>query len=173
MNIAEQRNAIPPSTATHGVSIRPLRRDDHRVRSSVRPLRNESLTIPTMYGLEASPCGENELYPRTSKSVTNQQMHDEDLNGRRCGSSRWNDDVLGREHGVQSERRGSRAAHSTISISDINAQLVERHVSARKMQIQVEIRLSFEKIREATRNGMESSTATPQTMGSARALRFR
>lgn len=61
----------------------------------------------------------------------------------------------------------------TINISDINAQLLQRSVSAIKMQIQETIRLSFDTTRIALKNGAERRTATPQTIGSPRLFRLR
>lgn len=58
----------------------------------------------------------------------------------------------------------------TINISDISAQFVERSVSAINVQIHVKIKLSFEKINATNKSGTAVSTATPETIGSARSL---
>jgi hypothetical protein len=61
----------------------------------------------------------------------------------------------------------------TISISDINAQLLQSNVSAIKIQIHVETRLSVANNITTIRNGTDKITATPQTIGSPRSFRLR
>jgi hypothetical protein len=61
----------------------------------------------------------------------------------------------------------------TISISDINAQLLQSNVSAIKILIQVIIKLSVENNSTRVRNGMDKRTATPQTIGSPRLFLLR
>jgi hypothetical protein len=61
----------------------------------------------------------------------------------------------------------------TISISDINAQLLQSNVSAIKIQIHVETRLSLANNITTIKNGTDKTTATPQTIGSPCLFRLR
>ncbi len=60
-----------------------------------------------------------------------------------------------------------------MSISDINAQLLQSNVSPIKIQIHVEIRLSFENNNTTVKNGTDKRTARPQTIGSPRLFLLR
>jgi len=63
--------------------------------------------------------------------------------------------------------------NSTISISEINAQLLQSNVSAIKMQIHVTISSALENMSTQNKNGIARRIATPQTIGSPRGFNRR